>query len=120
MAVNAGVIDTDYTGEIKVELVNLATKKYEIHKGEKIAEVIVERIASEEAILVDNLETTERGTKGLGSSDMELIKQVRRGADLYIKPAIQENSSLREIPQGASYVTPRPRKTSLQVRTRAD
>ena len=48
------------------------TEEYEIHKGDKIAQLIVERIASEEAILVENLETTERGTKGFGSSDIEL------------------------------------------------
>ena len=37
LAVNAGVIDADYTGEIKVVLVNLGSKKYEIQKGDKIA-----------------------------------------------------------------------------------
>ena len=120
MAVNAGVIDADYTGEIKVILVNLGTEKYEIYKGDKIAQLIVERIASEEAILVENLETTERGTKGFGSSDMELTKQVGTGPNLLTKLSTQEKSSLKKTTQGASHGTPRPRKTSLQVRPWAD
>ena len=66
-------------------MVNLGTEEYEIHKGDKIAQLIVERIASEEAILVENLETIERGTKGFGSSDMELIKQVGTGPNLLTK-----------------------------------
>ena len=110
MAVNAGVIDADYSGEIKVILVNLGTKEYEIHIGDMIAQLIVERIASEEAILVENREITERGTKGFGSSDMELTKQVGTGPNLPTKLSTQ----------GASHRTPRPRKTSLQFRTCAD
>ena len=120
LAVNAGVIDANYTVEIKVILVNLGTKEYEIHKGDKIAQLIVERIASEEAILVENLETTARGTRGFGSSDMELTKQVGTGPNLLTKLSPQEKSSLRKTTQGASHGTPRPRKTSLQVRNCAD
>ena len=120
LAVNAGVIDADYTGEIKVILVNLGNKEYEIHKGDKIAQLIVERIASEEAILVENLETTERGTKWFGSSDMDLTKQVGTGPNLLTKLLTQERSSVRETTKGASHGTPRPRKTSLQVRSCAD
>ena len=118
LAVNAGVIDADYTGEIKVILVKLGTKEYKIHKEDKIAQLIVERIASEEAILGENLENTERGIKGFGSSDRELTNQV--GTNLLTKSSTQEKSSLREITQGAPHRTPRPRKTPLQVRTGAD
>ena len=99
-------------------MVNLGTKKYEIYKGDKIAQLIVERIASEEGILVENLETTERGTRGFRSNDMELSKQVRTGADLLIKSPTQEKSSLSEPSQEASLDTPRTRP--LQVRTSAD
>ena len=120
MAVNAGVMDADYSGEIKVILVNLGNEEYEIHKGDKIAQLIVERIASEEAILVENLETTERGKKGFGSSDIELTKQVGTGPNLLTKLSTQESSSLRETTQGGSHGTPRPKKTFLQVRTSAD
>ena len=80
----------------------------------------MERIASEEAILVENVETTERGTNGFGSSDMELTKQVCTSPNLLTKSSTQEKCSLSEITQGASHGTPRPRKTTLQVRTCAD
>ena len=76
----------------------------------------MERIAREEAILVENLETTKTGTKGFGSSDIELIKQVCTGVDLLIKSPTQEKSSLRETTPGM----PRLRWTPLQVRTGAD
>ena len=88
LTVNAGVIDADYTGEIKVVLVNLGTEDYQVHKGDKIAQLIVERIISEEAILVHELETTTRGTKGFGSSDRRtprpdrMTKQSHTGAEL--------------------------------------
>ena len=120
LAVNAGVIEADYTGEIKIILVNFGTKEYEIHKGDKIAQLIVERIAIEEAILVENLETTERGTKWFGSIDIELTKQVGTGPNLLTKLLTQEKCSLKKTTQGTSHGTPRPRKTSLQVRTCAD
>ena len=101
-------------------LVNFGTKEYEIHKGDKIAQLIMERIASEEAILVENLETTERGTKGLGSSDMELTKQVGTGPNLLTKLPIQEKGLRKKTTEGAFHRMPRPRETSLQVRTCAD
>ena len=106
LAVNAGVIDADYTREIKVILVNLGNKEYEIHKEDKICQLIVERIASEEAILVENQETTERGTKWFGSSDMEITKQFGTSPNLLTKLSTQEKSWLRgnnprSLPRGA-------------------
>ena len=63
---------------------NLGRKNYEVYKGDKIAKFLVIRIASEEGILVENQDTTERDPKGFGSSDIELIKQVRTGANLLL------------------------------------
>ena len=51
LAINAGVIDADYNGEVKVILVNLSDQDYEVHKEDKIAQLIVERILSEEIVL---------------------------------------------------------------------
>ena len=61
-----------------------------------MAQLIVERIASEEAILVENLENTERGTKGFGSNDRELTKQVDTCPNLLTKSSTQEKSALKE------------------------
>lgn len=80
-----GVIDAAYTGEIKVALLNLGTESYKMNKEAKIAQLIVEKIASEEAIRVEKPETIKRGRKGFGSNDRNQIKQVRTGADLLTK-----------------------------------
>ena len=63
LKVNAEVIDQDYTGEIKGVLINLSTENYKVHKGAKITELIGGGISSDEAILVEKLEKTERGEK---------------------------------------------------------
>ena len=94
MTVNAGVIDADYTGEVKVIMANLSDQDYEVHKEDKIAQLIVERILREEIVLVQDLEDTKRGTKGFGSSDKELTKQTGAGTDLLSKPQPQKQQSL--------------------------
>jgi len=42
IAVNAGGIDCNYTGEIKVVLANMGDQDYRIHKGDRIAQLIME------------------------------------------------------------------------------
>ena len=76
LKVNAGVIEADYTGEVKVVLVNLGTTSYKVHQGDKFGQLMVEKIISDKAILVQDLEATMRGTKGFGSSDEGMTKQV--------------------------------------------
>lgn len=70
ISVNAGVIDKTYTGVVKVLLVNhSSTKEYEVKKYNKIAQLILEKIVENCTIVeVNDLETTERGEGGFGSS----------------------------------------------------
>ena len=70
IAVRGGVIDADYTGEIIVILRNHSTSDYEFKAGDRIAQLIVERIQTSEALVVDKLGETERGTQGFGSTDL--------------------------------------------------
>ena len=70
LAVGGGVIDADYTGEVRVILRNHGTTEYEFKAGDRIAQVIVERIRTSEAVVVDKLVETERGTQGFGSTDL--------------------------------------------------
>ena len=60
--------------------------------------MIVERIMNEEIVLVKELDTTERGTKGFGSSNTKMNKQVGTGANLLTKSPHQNlsNTSLSE------------------------
>ena len=65
--VGAGVIDCDYRGELKVALATL-NGVYEFKKGERIAQLIIERIATPELVQVDSLAETDRGNCGFGST----------------------------------------------------
>jgi len=74
ITVNAGVIDRDYTGEIGVILVNLFDHDYHIQTGERIAQLIPEKVLETECQEVTHLEDTKRGTKGFGSTDTKTIE----------------------------------------------
>ena len=70
IAVGGGVIDANYTGEIKVILWNHGKASYEFKAGDRIAQLIVVNIQTHDAIEIDNLEDRERGTREFGSSDI--------------------------------------------------
>jgi len=60
IAVGGGVIDADYTGEVKVILRNHGEANYIFKAGDRIAQLIIEKIANADAMEVNNLEVTER------------------------------------------------------------
>ncbi|EJS44696.1 dut1p [Saccharomyces arboricola H-6] len=65
----AGVVDRDYTGEVKVVLFNHSQKDFEIKKGDRIAQLILERIVDDaQIVVVDSLEESARGAGGFGST----------------------------------------------------
>lgn len=64
----AGVGDAGYRGEYKIVLYNLSSKKYEIKKGQKIAQILIQKVESPEIEEVDELSETSRGTGGFGST----------------------------------------------------
>jgi len=66
ITVDAGVIDADYRGEVKVVLVNHGKLDYEGKIGERIAQLVVERIDDQDWMEVDGLDETERAEKGFG------------------------------------------------------
>lgn len=64
-----GTIDSDYTGEIKVCLINLSNKSYTINRGDRIAQIIISPIVKVKWQLVDEFgEETKRGSGGFGST----------------------------------------------------
>lgn len=63
-----GTIDVGYTGSIGVTLFNNSNDFYTVNKGDKIAQLVIVPIIIPELELVDELDETERGTKGFGSS----------------------------------------------------
>ena len=66
--VGAGVIDPDYTGELKVCLFNLGSVPFEIKKGDKIAQLILEKCMTPLIEEVNELQKTMRANRGFGSS----------------------------------------------------
>ena len=70
IVVGGGVIDADYTGEVRVILRNHGITDYEFKAGDRIAQLIVKRIQTSEAVVVDKLVETERGTRVFGSTDL--------------------------------------------------
>ena len=63
-----GTIDSDYRGEIKVILINLGKKKFILEKGSRIAQMVLCPIAKAKIREVENLEKTDRGSGGFGST----------------------------------------------------
>ena len=66
--VGAGVIDPDYTGEIKVVLFNHGMNDFEIKKGDRIAQLVLERCETPPIEEISIVEDTERGSGGFGST----------------------------------------------------
>ncbi len=64
----AGVIDSGYRGEWKVILCNLTSEPFEIKAGDKIIQCILQKFEPTEITEVENLEESDRGEKGFGSS----------------------------------------------------
>lgn len=66
-----GLIDSGYRGEVTVAVVNLDRREpVEIHRGDRIAQLVVVPIAEVEPAEVEELPTTVRGSAGFGSSGM--------------------------------------------------
>lgn len=64
-----GVIDEDYRGEIKVMLYNPSSTTFRVMRGTAIAQLIIERIMYPTLQIGEELDDTERGSRGFGSTD---------------------------------------------------
>ena len=63
-----GVIDSDYTGEVKVKLTIDGELPYIVKHGDRIAQAMLIKLPSVQLVEVDELKTTERGANGFGST----------------------------------------------------
>ena len=63
-----GTIDSDYRGEIKVILVNLSNDNYTIKPYDRIAQIIISQFVKAEFEIAENLDETDRGNSGFGST----------------------------------------------------
>lgn len=64
----AGVIDADYRGQVKVLLFNHSDADFAVSEGDRVAQLVLERIYTPEVLEVAELEESVRGAGGFGST----------------------------------------------------
>jgi len=67
----AGVIDAGYRGEIKIVIHNLSNRDYQVEKGTKIAQMLIQKVEQKEIVEVTELDSTARGEGGFGSTGLK-------------------------------------------------
>jgi dUTP pyrophosphatase len=63
-----GTIDSDYRGVLQVILANTGREPFVVHRGDRIAQMVIAPVLRAELVRVDRVEVTERGEGGFGSS----------------------------------------------------
>lgn len=66
-----GTIDSDYRGEIGVELINHGHESFVINDGERIAQMVIAQYEQAEWVMVEELDETERGDGGYGHTGVK-------------------------------------------------
>jgi len=66
-----GTIDSDYRGEIQVLMINLGSEPYAIHRGERIAQMVVAPVTRAEFCEVEELAPSHRGPGGFGHTGLK-------------------------------------------------
>jgi dUTP pyrophosphatase len=61
-----GTIDSDYRGEVMIALINLGRSAYTVRRGDRIAQMIIQRIHQARLEVVEDLDSTARSTGGFG------------------------------------------------------
>lgn len=64
----AGVIDADYRGQVKILLFNHSDADFPVSEGDRVAQLVLERIYTPEVVEVAELEESVRGAGGFGST----------------------------------------------------
>ncbi len=65
-----GVVDAGYRGEIKVILINLSDSEFQIKKGQKVAQMLIQKVENCTIKEVKELSSSERDKKGFGSTGL--------------------------------------------------
>lgn len=71
--VNApGTIDSDYRGEVKILVINLGTEPVTVQPGDRIAQLVLQRVDQMAFVEADTLGETARGVGGFGSTGVQV------------------------------------------------
>ena len=63
-----GTIDSDYRGELKVIMINHGSEPFAIHRGDRVAQLVLAPVTQAAWVEVEELDETERGAGGFGST----------------------------------------------------
>ncbi|KAI1280898.1 Deoxyuridine 5'-triphosphate nucleotidohydrolase [Halotydeus destructor] len=69
--VGAGVVDSDYRGNVQIVLFNFNDTEFAVKKGDRVAQLICERIELPELVEEESLDDTVRGANGFGSTGIK-------------------------------------------------
>lgn len=94
--VGAGVVDADYRGNVGVVLFNFGETDLEVVAGDRIAQLILERVHLPSIQEVDDLPVSSRGTDGFGSTGVGAVTQPESGAAV-----VTQSEACDEVPSSA-------------------
>lgn len=63
-----GTVDADYRGEVKVILINLSDTPFTIHRGDRVAQMVIAPVSRARLVETETLDATDRGAGGFGST----------------------------------------------------
>ena len=66
-----GTIDADYRGEVMIAVINLGKKSYSFHRGDRIAQMVINRVFKATLNVVAKLDETDRNTGGFGHTGIK-------------------------------------------------
>jgi dUTP pyrophosphatase len=66
-----GTIDADYRGEVMIAVINLGRKSYTFHRGDRIAQMVINRIFKATLKIVEKLDETDRNAGGFGHTGIK-------------------------------------------------
>ena len=69
--VHLGTLDSDYRGELGIIMYNFSNEPFEVHTGDRIAQIVINKVEKAQLQEVDELSTTERGDGGFGHSGIK-------------------------------------------------
>ena len=73
-----GTIDSDYRGEVMVLLANLGSDAFDIRRGERIAQLVIQRVEQAVLVEVDQAAATSRGSGGFGSTGRKSKRHITK------------------------------------------
>ena len=77
-----GTIDSDYRGEVMVLLANLGDATFDIRRGERIAQLVIQRVEQAALVEVDATTATRRGAGGFGSTGRKSLSYITKSKSL--------------------------------------